>query len=155
MPDSDEINLFDDYEEVSESELPKKLRAKIKELSGKLTELEQENHSLKSEKRSQLLTEALAAKGLNPGIAKFIPSDLDDDGVDTWLSENAGLFAGGQTQQSPKEAVIARDAEQAAAIRQMANAEQRQATAPEMQSVLAGIENAQSMDELMNVLRSV
>lgn len=153
MPDSDEINLFDDDEEVSESELPKKLRAKIKELSGKLSELEQENKSLKTEKRSQFLSETLASKGLNPGIAKFIPSDLDDEGVDTWLSENAGLFAGGQTQQSPQETVIARDAEQAAAIRQMAKAEQHQTTAPEMQSIMAGIENAQSMDELMDVLR--
>jgi len=153
MPESNDVNLFEDDEEYSESELPKKLRAKIKELSGRLSELEQENNSLKSEKRSQLLTETLAAKGLNPGIAKFVPSDLDDEGVETWLSENAALFAGGQTQQSPQETIIARDAEQAAAIRQMANAEQRQTTAPEMQSVLAGIENAESMDELMQVLR--
>lgn len=152
MPESD-INLFDDDDEVSEADLPKKLRAKIKELSSKVNDLEQENTSLKSEKRSQLLTESLAAKGLNPGIAKFVPADLDDEGVDAWLSENAALFAGGQPQQPQKNAVIARDAEQAAAIRQMAATERGQATAPEMESVLAGIENATSMDELMEVLK--
>lgn len=152
MPESD-INLFDDDDEVSEADLPKKLRAKIKELSSKVNDLEQENTSLKSEKRSQILTESLAAKGLNPGIAKFVPADLDDEGVDAWLSENAALFAGGQPQQSPKNTVIARDAEQAAAIRQMAATERGLATAPEMDSVLAGIENASSMDELMEVLK--
>lgn len=152
MPDSD-INLFDDDEEISEADLPKKLRAKIKELSSKVNDLESENNALKSEKRSQTVTKVLAEKGLNPGIAKFVPADLDDEGVETWLSENAELFAGGQAQQSPQQAVIARDAEQAAAIRSMATAESRNSSAPEMQSVLAGIENASSMDELMDVLR--
>lgn len=152
MPDSD-VNIFEDDEEISEADLPKKLRAKIKELSSRLSEVEQENNSLKSEKRSALLSETLAAKGLNPGIAKFIPSDLDDDGVESWLSDNAGLFSGGQTNESPQQTVIARDSEQAQAIRRMAATESGQANSPDMQSVLAGIENAQSMDELMMALR--
>lgn len=152
MPDSD-VNIFEDDDEISEADLPKKLRAKIKELSSRLSEVEQENNSLKSEKRSALLSETLAAKGLNPGIAKFIPSDLDDDGVESWLSDNAGLFSGGQAQESPQQTVIARDSEQAQAIRRMAATESGQANSPDMQSVLAGIENAQSMDELMMALR--
>lgn len=152
MPDSD-INLFEDDEEISETDLPKKLRAKIKELSSKINDLESENISLKTEKRSQKLTEVLASKGLNPGIAKFVPADLDDEGVDSWLSENAELFTGGQPSQSPQQTVIVRDAEQAAAIRRMAAAESRTSGDPDMQSVLAGIENATSMDELMEALK--
>ena len=152
MPDSD-VNLFDDDEEISEADLPKKLRAKIKELNSRVNEMEQENISLKSEKRSRVLTETLATKGLNPGIAKFVPNDLDDEGVDTWLSENAEFFSGGQVQQSSPQTVVARDAEQAQAIRRMAATESGLANAPDMQSVMAGIENAQSMDELMQALR--
>lgn len=152
MPDSD-VNIFEDDDEISEADLPKRLRAKIKELNSRVSEMEQENQSLKSEKRSRVLTETLATKGLNPGIAKFIPADLDDEGVDSWLSENAGLFSGGQTQESPQQAVIARDAEQAQAIRRMAATDSGLAGAPDMQSVMAGIENAQSMDELMQAIR--
>lgn len=152
MPDSD-VNIFEDDDEVSEADLPKKLRAKIKELSSKVGDLESENLSLKSEKRTRVLTETLQSKGLNPAIAKFVPSDLDDDGIDGWLEENAELFSGGASRQTPQQTVIARDAEQANAIRQMAATEGGTSTAPEMQSVLAGIENASSMDELMDVLR--
>lgn len=151
MPDIDN-DIFED-EDISDGDLPKKLRAKIKELSSRLGELESENKSLKSEKRSQVLAETLQSRGLNPKIVKFIPEDLDDEGITTWLDENAEVFGVGQQQQSANETVIARDAEQAAAIRQMAAAEKSTVATPGMDSIMGGIENAQSMEELMDVLR--
>ena len=151
MPDIDN-DIFED-EDTIDGDLPKKLRAKIKELSSRLGELEQENNSLKTEKRSQTLTETLQTRGLNPKIAKFIPDDLDDDGITSWIEENAEVFGIGQDAQQAQQAVVARDAEQAAAIRQMAAAEKGTAGTPGMESIMSGIENAQSMEELMAALQ--
>jgi len=151
MPDIDN-DIFED-EDTPDGDLPKKLRAKIKELSGRLGELEEENKSLKTEKRSQTLTETLHSRGLNPKIAKFIPDDLDDDGITSWIEENAEVFGIGQDEQQAQQAVIARDAEQAAAIRQMAAAGKSTAGTPGMESIMSGIENAQSMEELMAALQ--
>jgi hypothetical protein len=49
--------------------------------------------------------------------------------------------------------VIARDAQQASAIRQMANSERGASTGQEVNSVMSSIENAGSMEELMAVLK--
>jgi len=152
MPNIEE-NLFEDYDEISEADLPKKLRAKIKELSSELNEAKSENSSLKTESRKRLLGETLESRGLSSKIAQFIPPDLDDDGVGEWLNENAELFGGGHAAESPKQAVIARDAEQAQAIRQMANSERGSTTNQEINSVMAGVENAGTMEELMAVLK--
>lgn len=151
MPDIDN-DIFED-DDSNEADLPKKLRAKIKELSARLGEVEEENNTLKTEKRSQLLSSTLNERGINPKIAKFIPSDLDEEGIATWLEENGEIFGIGQTEQSAQQTVIARDAEQAAAIRQMANASKSTTSTPGMEGVLDGIENADSMEDLMTVLR--
>ena len=151
MPDI-ENDIFED-DDSNEADLPKKLRAKIKELSARLGEVEEENNTLKTEKRSQLLSSTLHERGINPKIAKFIPSDLDEEGIATWLEENGEIFGIGQDEQSAQQTVIARDAEQAAAIRQMANASNSTASTPGMEGVLDGIENADSMEDLMTVLR--
>lgn len=150
MP-NDQYDIFDDEEEISEADLPKKLRAKIKELTAKVGELSDENSSLKGEQRSRTLSEALSSRGLNPKIAAFIPKDLEDEKIDDWLGEYAEVFGGGQPA-DPQQAVIARDAEQAAAIRQFAKTENG-STDPNFQGVLANIENAANMDELMAALR--
>jgi len=151
MPDIDN-DIFED-DDSNEADLPKKLRAKIKELSARLGEVEEENNALKTEKRSQLLSSTLNERGINPKIAKFIPSDLDEEGIAAWLEENGEIFGIGQDEQSAQQTVIARDAEQAAAIRQMANASSSTTSTPGMEGVLDGIENAESMDDLMTVLR--
>jgi hypothetical protein len=149
-----EDNLFDD-EEFSETELPKKLRAKIKELAAELNDAKSENTTLKTESRKRLLSETLESRGLSSKIAQFIPIDLDDDGVSEWLNENAEVFGGGQVSDAPKNTVIARDSEQAHAIRQMANSERGATTGQEVNTVMNGIENAGSMEELMAVLKQV
>ena len=78
---------------------------------------------------------------------------MDEEGIATWLEENGEIFGIGQTEQSAQQTVIARDAEQAAAIRQMANASKSTTSTPGMEGVLDGIENADSMEDLMTVLR--
>lgn len=149
-----EDNLFDD-DEFSETELPKKLRAKIKELAAELNDAKSENTTLKTESRKRLLSETLESRGLSSKIAQFIPIDLDDDGVSEWLNENAEVFGGGQVSDTPRNTVIARDSEQAHAIRQMANSERGATTGQEVNTVMNGIENAGSMEELMAVLKQV
>lgn len=154
MSTNDEYDLFTDEEDEQVNDLPKKLRAKIKELSEENKSLLEENTTLKGDKRNRTLAETLTAKGLNPKIAAFIPKDIEDDQIDTWITEYADVFgapSGGQAadQQQP---VIARDAEQAAAIRQLAAAETA-GTNPPMADILAGIDAAQSVEEVMALLR--
>ena len=146
-------DLFDDDEEFSQAELPKKLRAKIKELSAELNEARAESTTLKADSR-KILGETLTQRGLNPKIAQFIPADLDEDGIGEWLNENAEVFSGGQAADTPAQTVIARDAEQAQAIKRMANSERGATTGQEVNSVMSGIENSTNMEELMAALNS-
>lgn len=151
---SNSEDLFDDDEEFSQAELPKKLRAKIKELSAELSEAKAESTTLKADSRKRLLGETLTQRGLNPKIAQFIPADLDEDGIGEWLNENAEVFSGGQSADTPAQTVIARDAEQAQAIKRMANSERGATTGQEVNSVMSGIENSTNMEELMAALNS-
>lgn len=155
MSTNDEYNFFDEDEEVQENDLPKKLRAKIKELSEENKSLLEENSSLKGEKRNRTLAETLTAKGLNPKISAFIPKDLEDDQIDEWISEYADVFggaSGGQPADQQQPAIV-RDAEQAAAIRQMAAAESAGTKSP-VTDVLASIEAAGTIEEVMAALRN-
>jgi hypothetical protein len=51
------------------------------------------------------LKEVLNSNGINPAIAKFIPSDVEDEsGVNDWLVENASVFnlnLGGSNEEAP------------------------------------------------------
>lgn len=70
-------------------ELRKQNRAKekqIKELTERLTGLAQQA-------RERSVKDVLAAKGLSPKIAKFIPEDMtSEEEVSAWVEENAEIF---------------------------------------------------------------
>lgn len=72
-------------------ELRKQNRAKekqIKELTERLTGLAQQA-------RERSVKDVLAAKGLSPKIAKFIPEDMtSEEDVSAWVEENAEIFGG-------------------------------------------------------------
>lgn len=72
-------------------ELRKQNRAKekqIKELTERLTGLAQQA-------RERSVKDVLAAKGLSPKIAKFIPEDMtSEEEVSAWVEENAEIFGG-------------------------------------------------------------
>jgi hypothetical protein len=145
--------IFDD-EDSNGNDLPKKLRQQIKALQKERDEFAQELNSLRTEARKRSLAETLQDKGLSPKIAAFVPADVEGEALDTWLSEFGDVFGqpavseGSTTESEP---VIARDAAEAAAIRQMSAAE-KGSEAPASMDLLAQIEQSENMQELLNVL---
>lgn len=151
----DNYNLYDmdDLEDAQGSDLVKKLRAKIDEMSKFAKELEKENTSLKASERKRSVASVLESKGYNPKIAAFIPSDLDptEDNLAEWLTEYGDVF-GGPVQGQEGEATQASTSNQIHAQQRIAAAE---GTAPASitPDVFARIEDAQSEEELMAILR--
>lgn len=151
----DNYNLYDmdDLEDAQGSDLVKKLRAKIDEMSKFAKELEKENASLKASERKRSVASVLESKGYNPKIAAFIPNDLDptEDNLADWLTEYGDVF-GGPVQGHEQ-------SEDQAQTQHQIHAQQRIAAAEgNVQSVItpdvfARIEDAQSEEELMAILR--
>ena len=133
--------LFDD--DNDSADLPKKLRAKIKELQKVNDELNKQVAEVAAERRKQSLGENLAQRGLNPKIASFIPADVEGESLDQWLNDYADVF-GGPTQQQADPA--------AAQINRM-NAAEMGAPQGVPADVMSRIDQAENMDELMAVLR--
>lgn len=149
---SDYADSIFDEDDDDNLDLPKKLRKQIKILQQENSSLKDENSSLKGSERKRTLSEALASKGLNPKIAAFVPGDLSAAEIDTWLEEYGDVFgASPAANAGSTEPVIARDAEQAAAIRQMAAVEQGGSPATSL-DLLAQIEGAEDMNALLGVL---
>lgn len=156
-------DLYDHSEEMpgdNDSNLVKKLRSKIDELAARAKELETENQSLKGSARKQSLSSALAARGYPAKIAAFIPADLDptDEAIDEWLSEYGDVFGGAnqvQQEQAVQQApVVVGSAADAEAYRRMTAVESGGATPANVSGdILAMIDQAESMDDLMAVLR--
>ena len=135
--------LFD--EENDSADLPKKLRAKIKELQKERDELADKFAEFEKKERTENLASTLESKGYNPKIAAFVPEDASTpEALDEWLNEFGDVFGGQpQAQQAPPA--------QAAEINRMAAAEQGATMAPPA-DIMARIDNAESMEELMSVL---
>lgn len=144
----------DDY--TDGTDLVKKLRAKIDELSKVTKDLQTDNDALRASERKRSVATVLQAKGFNPKIAAFIPSDLDptEENLESWLAEYGDVFGGKASEQEDTQpARIVANAEQADAVRRMSAAESgSQATTQASQDVLARISEASNMDELMSIL---
>lgn len=138
---SDEFDAFED----EDSDLPKKLRAKIKELTKERDELASKFEAFETEKRSQNLQQTLQARGLNPKIAAFVPKDIENEGLDAWLEEYGDVF-GGQPQTTGQ--ADPRSAE----INRMNAVDQGVNHSVPTADVMARIEQAENMDELMAAL---
>jgi hypothetical protein len=151
MAQNDSIYDMDDFEDAQGSDLVKKLRAKIDEMSKFAKELEKENSSLKAGERKRSVASVLESKGYNPKIAAFIPSDLDptEDNLVDWLSEYGDVF-GGPVQGQQEQASVP-DNSSIQAHRRMSAAE---AGGQSVSSdLLSRIESAGSETELLSLLQ--
>lgn len=137
---------YDEYDD-NDSDLPKKLRAVIKELRKENSDLQSKYESLNTESRTRVLGDAIRDRGLSPKIAALVPKDIDNDALDAWLDEYGDVFgtAAPASQQDPNAAV-------AAATRRIADAQAGAVSTP-TGDILAAIEGAADMDELMQVLK--
>jgi DNA-binding transcriptional regulator YbjK len=102
--------------------------------------------------RERTVKEVLEKKGVNAKAARLILKDIDDvneETVSNWLDDNADLFGIQVQQEEPKMAEQDR-----AALRQQDVLTQAAFTPDRMEEINSRIDNADSMDALLDVLRS-
>lgn len=95
MAEYTEYEFEDDNDEFeSGTDLLKKLRKQVSVLSKELKERDQTISEFQTYSHEASIGEILEGYGLNPKIAKFIPSDVaaDEDAVAEWLNEYGDAF---------------------------------------------------------------
>ena len=146
--DEDEFDDIDDTNTDGKA-LVSKLRRAERAKDKRVKELEAELESLRKVQREANVTQVLSEKGVNPKIARFIPSDAANtpEEIDAWLEENGELF--GVVAQSGKEKVTNEDL---SALKQI-DATTGSALSPDTVSdMMSAINNAQSQEELLALL---
>lgn len=146
---------MDDFEDVQGSDLVKKLRAKIDDLSKHAKGLEDENANLKAGERKRSVASVLESKGYNPKISAFIPSDLDptEDNLVEWLTEYGDVFGGptlGQEEQGS-----APDNSSIQAQRRMSAAEAGAQASTPSNDLTERIKSAKTEAEVLAVLQGL
>ena len=91
----------DDTYEVDDN-LVKDLRKQLNEALKAKKQFEEELGQYRSQLRERTVAEVLQAKGANPKLAKFLPSDVEgDEAIGAWLEENADVFGVVPESQAP------------------------------------------------------
>jgi hypothetical protein len=145
----------DDFDTPSNDggDLVKQLRKTAKQKDKELAELKAQYESLAKANRERAIKDALASRGVNSKIAAFIPQDIDptEESVSKWLENYADVFGvQGQSNQATPNV----DPKQAAAYQRMTNAVEQGAT-PEFQAEIhRKLLNAQSREELDEIIKS-
>jgi hypothetical protein len=141
----------DDFtQESSNNDLVKQLRKANKQKEKELAELKAQFDGLSKAQRERAIKDVLEARGVNKKIASFIPSDIDptEESLSKWLNEYGDVF--GVTAE-PEQPVV--DPAQAAAYKKMNNAVDNGLTPDASDDIMKKILNANSKDELDEVLR--
>ena len=122
-------------------------RAKDKQLKEVLAELD----SLRKFQRESNVSKVLSEKGINPKIAAFIPSDIEptEIAVGSWLEQYGDVF-GVVPQESQTAAPIS--ANDLAALRQIDSATSNAMSPDGVNDMFSAINNAQSEEDLLNLI---
>lgn len=141
-------NDYDD-DNLTDSELVRKLRGVIKDLQKEKDTLSSQVEDYKASIRTRTLSEQIAARNLNPKIAALVPKDLDDAALDEWLTEFGDVFGG------PAAAPQAQDANAATAAEATRMALVEAGASPAVAGDLVSrINQANSWEELQAILQS-
>ena len=146
---------FEDYDDVSQrgssDDVLKKVRRAERSKDKQLKELQSELEALRKFQREATISQVLAEKGVNPKVAKFIPSDIEmsSDSISNWLTENGELF--GVTSLKQQSAV---DVNDIAALRQMDAVTSGAISPDDVNDAFNIMNNAGSAEELLNFLYS-
>jgi DNA-directed RNA polymerase specialized sigma subunit len=152
-------NYWDDEEDdvevpdhqLSGDDLVKKLRKAKRADEKRIKELTEKLEGFVKEKREQTVSEVLAKKGVNAKAARLILKDVEDateESIDSWLRDNGDII--GYTPQAQNE-----DTQQnLAALRQQDVLTQGGLTPDKLVDIEARMENAESMDDLIHLLRN-
>ena len=151
--DEDEDDLdTDNGVQLDGSDLLKKLRKAKRNDEKRIKELTEQLEGLSKVQRERTVKEVLEKKGVNPKAARLVLKDLEDvneESVSNWLDDNADLF--GLTVASDESKVSDTDK---AALRQQDVITQNAMTPDRAEDLNLRIDNADSMDALLDVLRS-
>ena len=134
------------------SDLLKKLRKAKRADEKRIKELTEQLETLSKVQRERTVKEVLEKKGVNAKAARLILKDIDDvneETVNHWLDDNADLF--GIKVDAPEQRVSEADR---AALRQQDVVTQGAITPDRMEDLNMKINNADSMDALLDILRS-
>ena len=150
--DDDEFD-FEEEETQSRSsdDVLKKVRRAERAKDKQLKELQAELESLRKFQREATISQVLAEKGVNPKVAKFIPTniDLSSDGIGNWLTENGDLFGVA----APVQQSVDRS-EDYAALRQIDAVTSGAISPDDVNDAFNIMNNAGSAEELLNFLYS-
>jgi hypothetical protein len=151
-------NYWEDEDEDQDNDTPlqgddlvKKLRKAKRADEKRIKELTEQLEGLTKVQRERVVKEVLEKKGVNLKAARLVLKDLDDvneDTVSNWLEDNADLFGINVPAQSNA------DNASLAALRQQDVVTQGAVTPDREQDFNSKIDNAQSADELIALLRS-
>lgn len=151
-------NYWEDEDEDLEQEvqltgddLVKKLRKAKRADEKRIKELSEKLESLSKLEKERTVNEVLAKKGVNQKAARLILKDIEDvneQTVNNWLEDNADLLG---IQVATKESNVSEA--DLAALRQQDVLTQGAVSPDREQDLTNKIDNAQSMDELLNLLR--
>lgn len=134
--------------EAEDGHLVKDLRKQLNEALKARKAAEEELGQYKSQLRERSVAEVLQAKGINPKVAKFLPSDVDgEEAIGAWLEENADLF--GVVPQASEPAV----SEETRTELSRANALTERSVSPDkVHDLEQQIANANSVEEINRAL---
>jgi DNA-binding transcriptional regulator YbjK len=151
-------NYWEDEDEDQDNDTPlqgddlvKKLRKAKRADEKRIKELTEQLEGLSKVQRERTVKEVLEKKGVNLKAARLVLKDLDDVSEETvshWLDDNADLFGINVPAQSNA------DNASLAALRQQDIVTQGAVTPDREQDFNTRIDNAQSADELIALIRS-
>jgi len=151
-------NYWEDEDEDQDNDTPlqgddlvKKLRKAKRADEKRIKELTEQLEGLSKVQRERTVKEVLEKKGVNLKAARLVLKDLDDVNEETvshWLDDNADLFGINVPAQSNADNVSL------AALRQQDIVTQGAVTPDREQDFNSKIDNAQSADELIALIRS-
>jgi hypothetical protein len=147
----DEDEDQDNDNNLQGDDLVKKLRKAKRADEKRIKELTEQLESLSKVQRERTVKEVLEKKGVNLKAARLVLKDLDDvneESVSHWLDDNADLFGINVPAQSNA------DNASLAALRQQDIVTQGAVTPDREQDFNTKIDNAQSADELIALIRS-
>jgi hypothetical protein len=150
--DDFEFEDFDDEpQRGSSDDVLKKVRRAERAKDKQLKELQSELEALRKFQREATISQVLSEKGVNPKVARFIPSDIEmsSDGISNWLTENGELFGvAAPVQQN------AAHSEDYAALRQIDAVTSGAISPDDVNDAFNIMNNAGSAEELLNFLYS-
>jgi len=143
----------DDFDtDSSNNDLVKQLRKANKQKDKEMADLKASFENLNKAQRERAIKDTLASRGVNSKIANFIPQDIDptEESVSKWLEEYADVF-GYQVEEKPQTPNV--DPAQAAAYKRMTNTVEQGVSPEHNNNVLSKILNANSREELDDIIR--